>query len=154
EGRGAPMLRSRMRPCGAVEVRMRRHLRTRRAALAGILAVVGALVLGGAASSAGRYANPQLLVETNEVARMLGTPSVRIVDLRSGVPGDQAYRTGHVPGAVHLDGSELDAPAANADGLPIRSQAAAALFGRLGIDQETTVVAYDEGGSVMAARLF
>ena len=93
-----------------------------RGTLVGILGVVVAWVagvlLGGAAAGASRYANPQLLVETDEVAKMLGTPGVRIVDLRSGVTGGLAYRTGHVPGAV------------------------------------TTVVAYDEGGSMLAVRLF
>ena len=33
-------------------------------------------------------------------------------------------------------------------------EAAAALFGRLGIDRDTTVVAYDDGGNMWAARLF
>jgi thiosulfate/3-mercaptopyruvate sulfurtransferase len=121
-----------------------------------IAAAMGVLVLGGAASSgaAGRYANPQLLVETEELTRMLGAPGVRIVDIRSGAAGTVAYRVGHVPGAAYLDASELDDPAANADGLPIRPEAAAALFGRLGIDHETTVVAYDDAGGVPAARLF
>ena len=44
--------------------------------------------------------------------------------------------------------NELDDPAANAEGFPIRPDAAAALFGRLGIDRDTTVVAYDDGGSM------
>src|SRR5262249_56943410 len=51
-------------------------------------------------------------------------------------------------------GGGLGGAGANADGWPIRPQAGAALLGPLGIDQETTVVAYDGGGSVMAARLF
>jgi thiosulfate/3-mercaptopyruvate sulfurtransferase len=93
-------------------------------------------------------------VETEELARMLGAPGVRIVDVRSGSPGTVAYRAGHVPGAAYVDGGELDDPAANADGLPIRPEAAAALFGRLGIDHATTVVAYDDAGGVPAARLF
>ena len=123
--------------------------------LAGALGVVAAVIVaGGSVAGAGRYANPQLLVETDEAARMLGVAGVRIVDLRSGMTGGLAYRTGHVPGAVHLDAGELDDPAANAEGFPIKPDAASALFGRLGIDQETTVVAYDEGGSVLAARLF
>jgi thiosulfate/3-mercaptopyruvate sulfurtransferase len=137
---------------------MRGVVTIRRVTLVGILGVLagwatGAL-LGDGAAGASRYANPQLLVETDEVAKMLGSPGVRIVDLRSGVTGGLAYRTGHVPGAVHLDAGELDDPAANADGFPIKPDAASALFGRLGIDQDTTVVAYDEGGSMLAARLF
>jgi thiosulfate/3-mercaptopyruvate sulfurtransferase len=115
------------------------------------LAAVGAPVPG---AGAGRYANPELLIETDEVARMLGAPGVRVVDLRSGMIGGVAYRTGHVPGAVYLDAVELDDQGANAEGFPIRPAAAAALFGRLGIDHETTVLAYDDGGSVLAARFF
>jgi len=55
------------------------------------------------------YANPGLLVETDELARLLGAPGVRIVDLRGDAGrGEAAYRAGHVPGAVYLsnyDGS-------------------------------------------------
>ncbi len=119
-----------------------------------VLAVLGAVGAPVPGAGVGRYANPQLLIETDEVARMLGAPGVRFVDVRSGMLGGAAYRVGHVPGAVHLDAGELDDPAANAEGFPIRPDAAAALFGRLGIDHDTTVVAYDDGGSVLAARLF
>lgn len=135
---------------------MPRPLMTRRAVVcvAMILAVLGAVGAPVPGAGAGRYANPQLLIETDEVARMLGAPGVRFVDVRSGRMGGVAYRVGHVPGAVHLDAGELDDPAANAEGFPIRPEAAAALFGRLGIDRDTTVVAYDDGGSVLAARLF
>jgi thiosulfate/3-mercaptopyruvate sulfurtransferase len=126
------------------------------ARLALVAAVVGAFALGGPvrAAAGGGYANPQLLVETDELARMLGAPAVRIVDVRSGTVGALAYRAGHVPGAAYLDAAELDDPAANADGQPIRPAAAAVLFGRPGIDHETTVVAYDAAGGVLAARLF
>jgi thiosulfate/3-mercaptopyruvate sulfurtransferase len=127
--------------------------RTLAVALVTLVGLVGA---GGPgpASAAGRYANPQLLVETEEVARTLGAPGLRIVDLRGGGAGAAAYRAGHVPGAAYLDGGQLDDPAANAEGLPIRPEAAAALFGRLGIDHETAVVVYDDGGGTLAARLF
>jgi thiosulfate/3-mercaptopyruvate sulfurtransferase len=134
---------------------MPRTLTSRPAVVAAVVAtVIGVVGTPAPGVASGRFANPQLLVETGELAGMLGTPSVRIVDLRSGTIGGVAYRVGHVPGAVHLDAAELDDPAANAEGLPIRPEAAAALFGRLGIDHETTVVAYDDGGSVLAARLF
>jgi hypothetical protein len=71
------------------------------------LGAVGAPVPG---AGAGRYANPQLLIETDEVARMLGASGVRFVDVRSGMMGGVAYRVGHVPGAFHLDAGELDDP--------------------------------------------
>jgi thiosulfate/3-mercaptopyruvate sulfurtransferase len=121
-----------------------------RLALATTLALL--LATGTAAAP---YANPGLLVETDELARLLGAPGVRIVDLRGDAGlGEAAYRVGHVPGAVYLSGRDLDDPRANADGFPIRPEKAAALFGGLGIDHDTTVIAYDDAGSQLAARLF
>jgi thiosulfate/3-mercaptopyruvate sulfurtransferase len=116
--------------------------------MAGVLLAVAAAV-----GAAGGYANPQLLAETDEVARLRDAPGVRIVDVRGGLPGLVAYRVGHVPGAAYLDAGQLDDPAANAEGLPIRPEAAAAVFGGLGIDRDTTVVAYDDSGGLFAARL-
>ena len=90
---------------------MPRIVTTRRALLLGALTLATAdLPTPGIAG--GKYANPQLLVETDELARMVGAPGVRIVDVRSGMRGSVSYRVGHVPGAVLLDASELDDPAA------------------------------------------
>jgi thiosulfate/3-mercaptopyruvate sulfurtransferase len=117
--------------------------------------VAGALLLGTLVSGAAPQANPRLLIDTAELAMLLGRPAVRVVDLRAdAVGGEAAYLAGHIPGAVHLVSRTLDDPTANAQGLPIHPEAAASLFSRLGIDHETTVVAYDDGGSVQAARLF
>jgi thiosulfate/3-mercaptopyruvate sulfurtransferase len=124
-----------------------------------VLVALMIIVLGVTSSpdsgvAAGRYAHHELLVETGELAGILGAPNVWIVDLRSGLTGGVAYRVGHVPGAAYVDAGDLDDPAANAEGLPIRPETATALFGRLDIDHETTVVAYDDGGNVLAARFF
>lgn len=120
-----------------------------------VLAAALAVLAGGPTASAGQYANPQLLIETTELARVLGQAGLRLVDLRGdAAQGEAAYRAVHLPGAVHVAAGELDDPRANAEGLPIRAEAAALLFGRLGIDHDTTVIAYDDAGSVLAARLF
>jgi thiosulfate/3-mercaptopyruvate sulfurtransferase len=121
-------------------------------ALAALLAVGGARP--GASGAGGPYANPHLLAETEEVARTLVDPGVRLVDVRGGMLGRAAYRAGHVPGAAYVDVGELDDEAANAEGLPIRPAAAASLFGRLGIDHQISVIAYDDAGGMLAARLF
>ena len=86
---------------------------------------------------------------------MLGVPGVRFVrrSERDAGPGDLPGRARARSRPSRCRG-ELDDPIANAEGFPIRPAAAAALFGRLGIDRDTTVVAYDDGGSVLAARLF
>ncbi len=134
---------------------MPRALMSRRAVLCAgaVLVALGGSGAAVPAGSAGRYANPQLLIETEELARTLGAPGVRVVDVRSGMMGGVTYRVGHVPGAVLLDADALDDPGANTEGLPIRAAAAASLFGGLGIDRDTTVVAYEDGGGMLAARL-
>jgi thiosulfate/3-mercaptopyruvate sulfurtransferase len=73
-----------------------------------------------------------------------------------GRSGRAAYETGHLPGAVFVD---LDAhlaahrdPGAGRHPLP-EPEAFAASMGRLGIGDDDTVVAYDDAGGVIAARL-
>src|SRR5687768_12078002 len=56
---------------------------------------VGAAAAWGAAVG---YARPELLAETDWMAQHLSDPAVRIVDMRS----EEAYRKGHIPGAVNL----------------------------------------------------
>jgi thiosulfate/3-mercaptopyruvate sulfurtransferase len=131
-------------------------IRARALAVAAVaVLVIGAGLLAPTAAAAAGYANPALLVETDELARLVGTPDVRVVDLRRDADkGEAAYRTAHLPGAVYLAARELDNAQANAEGFPIRPAAAAALFGRLGIDHRTTVIGYDDAGSQLAARLF
>jgi thiosulfate/3-mercaptopyruvate sulfurtransferase len=85
---------------------------------------------------------------------------VRIVDVRwylDGRSGRDAYRGGHIPGAVWLDiDHDLSAPATKADGRhPLPTPAAfAAALGRVGIASGVPVVAYDDAGGSIAARLW
>ncbi len=71
-------------------------------------------------------------------------------------PGRVAYLSGHLPGAVFVD---LDAdlsgrPTPLTGRQPLPEPAAfAAAMGRLGIDGSAPVVAYDDAGGVIAARL-
>jgi thiosulfate/3-mercaptopyruvate sulfurtransferase len=85
---------------------------------------------------------------------------VRVVDVRwylNGPSGRDAYAAGHLPGAVWLDiDAELSDPATRADGrhpLPSPERFAASL-GRAGIAVGTPVVAYDDAGGSVAARLW
>jgi thiosulfate/3-mercaptopyruvate sulfurtransferase len=70
--------------------------------------------------------------------------------------GRTAYAAGHIPGAVFVDlDADLAAPGSPAEGrhpLPDPADFAASM-GRLGIGDGDTVVAYDDQGGVMAARL-
>jgi thiosulfate/3-mercaptopyruvate sulfurtransferase len=85
---------------------------------------------------------------------------VRIVDVRwylDGRSGRDAYAGGHLPGAVWLDiDTDLSAPASVTEGrhpLPSPAHFAEAL-GRVGIADGQPVVAYDDAGGSIAARLW
>ncbi len=73
-----------------------------------------------------------------------------------GTDGREAYREGHVPGAIWVDLDEdLTAPASREAGrhpLPTPEDFAAAMRGR-GIGEDDVVVAYDQGHGGFAARL-
>ena len=84
---------------------------------------------------------------------------VVIADVRwylDGRSGRAAYDAGHLPGAVFVDLDEdLAAPGSPAEGRhPLPEPAAfAGRMGALGIGDDDTVVAYDDAGGVIAARL-
>lgn len=85
---------------------------------------------------------------------------VRVVDSRwylDGRSGRAAHEAGHLPGAVWIDvDRDLASPATPATGrhpLPTPEHFAGAL-GRLGIDERTPVVIYDDAGGSVAARLW
>jgi thiosulfate/3-mercaptopyruvate sulfurtransferase len=84
---------------------------------------------------------------------------VVVADARSyldGRSGREAYERGHLPGAVFVDlDTVLAAPPSPEYGrhpLP-EPDAFAAGLGELGIGDEDTVIAYDDAGGVIAARL-
>jgi thiosulfate/3-mercaptopyruvate sulfurtransferase len=114
---------------------------------------------GPASPDHSRYAT---LIETAELARHLRDPRFVIVDVRHDLAqperfGEEAYAASHIPGAVfaHLD-RDLSAPKTGRNGrhpLPT-PEAAAAVFGRLGIDATKQVVAYDQSNGMYAARLW
>jgi len=104
------------------------------------------------------------LISAEELLALVrsGAPDLRIVDVRwyLGRPGDgvTAYAAGHLPGAIHLD---LDDDLADLDGygapgrhpLPEPDVFEAELAGA-GIGDADLVVAYDDVGGWVAARLW
>lgn len=104
------------------------------------------------------------LISAEELLALVsaGAPDLRIVDCRwvLGRPGAgaDAYRAGHLPGAIHLD---LDADLSDPEGLgapgrhPLPSPAAfAERMGRAGIGDGDLVVGHDDAGGWVAARLW
>jgi thiosulfate/3-mercaptopyruvate sulfurtransferase len=104
-----------------------------------------------------------LIAAADLLARVrAGQPDLRIVDCRwvLGQPeaGRLAYEAGHLPGAVHVDvGEDLADPAGyGAPGRhPLPAPAAfAATMRRIGLRDSDFVVAYDDVGGWVAARLW
>jgi thiosulfate/3-mercaptopyruvate sulfurtransferase len=117
-----------------------------------------------AVGDGGHYAETALstLIDTDELAAHLDDPAFVIVDVRHDLArpdtfGDAVYAEAHIPGArfAHVD-RDLSAPKTGLNGrhpLPT-PEAAAALFGRLGIDSSKQVVVYDLGSGMFASRLW
>jgi thiosulfate/3-mercaptopyruvate sulfurtransferase len=116
------------------------------------------------------------LISSNDLAQHLDDPSWLVVDCRFSLAapsqGWQDYQAGHIPGAVyaHLD-EDLCAPRSDSQPVtPVKAidqslcggrhplpsiEYAAQVFGRLGIERNLQVVAYDAaGGAMVAARLW
>ena len=101
------------------------------------------------------------LIDTATLAARLTDPTVVLIDCRFELAkpeaGELAYAEGHIPGAAyaHLD-RDLSGPKTGSNGrhpLPSPSVLAATL-GRLGIDANTQVVAYDQDNGMHASRLW
>ena len=103
----------------------------------------------------------RFLMTPESLSRHLGSPGWRVVDCRFDLMqpdrGFEEFLSGHIRGAVyaHLD-RDLAGPTGPDTGrhpLP-EPRVFAATLGRLGIDNDTRVVAYDGAGGAIAARLW
>ncbi len=120
--------------------------RTRVTALVALLVPLAV----GAPAVAADYANPQLLVETGELAAHAGQTDLRILDVRP----KAAYDKGHIPGALHLGADDVIDPNSHISGELKPAAELAAMLGERGIGKDTRVVLYDDKGGFHAARLF
>lgn len=113
------------------------------------LAILLALLLAGAPPAPALEAG--LLVDAAWLRAQLGDRDLRIVDM---VTEPEAYRTGHIPGAVYLNVNDarIGVPAGGYR-LPTAEEGAR-LLGGLGIGPDTLVVIYDDAGGLHASRLF
>ncbi len=107
------------------------------------------LILGAALlSSVPAYAHPEPLVTTAWVAAHSGDPNVRVLDLRR-----SGFETGHLPNALWLDPESIRDPK-NPPTYMLSPAAFGQAIGRLGISGRTRVIAYDDRGGLLAARLW
>jgi thiosulfate/3-mercaptopyruvate sulfurtransferase len=99
------------------------------------------------------YANPQLLISPQELRNLSTSPSGTrplILDLRP----PEAYATGHLPGAIHLDlwgVSLIDTDPAPLNAFMWMIEHVLAVHG---VDADTPVILYDDQSGIRAARAF
>jgi thiosulfate/3-mercaptopyruvate sulfurtransferase len=101
------------------------------------------------------------LIDARSLENLLGAPRLAVVDCRfdlmNPAAGREAYLRGHIPGARHADlNQDLSGPVGPGTGRhPLPSpQGFADRLGRLGIGNDSQVVAYDEVNGSFAARLW
>jgi thiosulfate/3-mercaptopyruvate sulfurtransferase len=102
------------------------------------------------------------LITPNQLEELVNTGADILIcdcrfDLVNPNAGREAYNAGHILGAIYVDlGRDLSAAKTGNNGRhPLPSaQAWADTRQRLGIDPKTTVIAYDNHGSVYASRLW
>lgn len=99
------------------------------------------------------------LISAEELAAALDDPDLRIADVRWSLAapggGRDAYATAHLPGAVFVDLESVLTAATGPGRHPLPDPAAfAAALAALGIGDGHRVVAYDDAGGTVAARLW
>jgi len=118
--------------------------------LTSLLLTMSVSGLSGLLGQAPSYRHPQLLIETEQLAPLLSSPQLRLLDARP--PSE--YQLGHLPGAVNLPALATDDLDANRQGFPIPPERAERLFRGAGITASSQVVIYDDQGNRLAARVF
>jgi rhodanese-related sulfurtransferase len=118
--------------------------------IASACALPAAAVAAAVAPAA--VANPDALVDTAWVAAHLDDPNVRLLALHG---KQEDFDAGHLPGAIYVNlGADLTNPDDPTEGQILTQEALSALFSRLGIENDDTVVVYDANNNLQAARAY
>jgi thiosulfate/3-mercaptopyruvate sulfurtransferase len=99
------------------------------------------------------------LITSNELRARLGDPSLRIADVRwwlaDPAKGRRDYARAHIPGAVFIDVDQDLVGASGPGRHPLPSPTAfSARMEELGFGDDSDIVAYDDAGGSIAARLW
>jgi thiosulfate/3-mercaptopyruvate sulfurtransferase len=92
---------------------------------------------------------PGLLVDPSWLRERLGSPGLCVVDLRDA----EAYASGHIPGAAHLELADLGSKIGGMDNVLLPPDAFAALMEARGVSSGDAVIAYDDQWGLAASRL-
>jgi thiosulfate/3-mercaptopyruvate sulfurtransferase len=107
-----------------------------------------------------RRSDRQIFVSVEWLEAHLNDDQVRIIDARYAYPneplqGAEMYANGHIPGAVFVHWrNDLSVNTPPVPNLLLGPDAFADKMGQLGVDADTTVVVYDLGNVIWAARIW
>lgn len=107
---------------------------------------------GEAEANAGdgeNYPNAHLLADTDWVADHLEDENLVIIDARS-----KGYEEGHIPGAVSLSSGQINDPDNEINGFVLPADQFSELISGIGVNQDSTILIYDDGNSLSATRIF
>lgn len=100
-------------------------------------------------SQAEDYPNAHLLAEVAWLAEHLDDSDVVIIDARS-----KGYEEGHIPGAVSLSSGQLNDPDNEIAGFILPEDKYTEVVQNAGVNQDSTIVVYDDGNALSATRVF
>ncbi len=116
------------------------------------LSACGVTTSGAEISAPDRYAHPEVLVDTSWVSDHLDDANVHLIDV-SDKP--ETFEAGHLPGAQYVSWqTDLTNPDDPVRGQILTGEALSELMSRLGVDNDDTVVLYDNTNNLFAARAY
>lgn len=117
-----------------------------------LLALAAVVSAGPPIEPPDTYANEDVLVDTDWILEHLEDDSVRLLDISNNIA---AFVDGHLPGAEFLDWQEdLTNPDDSTSGQIATAEQLAELLSRLGIENDDTIVLYDNTRNLFAARAY
>jgi thiosulfate/3-mercaptopyruvate sulfurtransferase len=108
--------------------------------------------------SANSYRNADSLISTDELARIMGSKNVKIIEAGFDMPGSkpplarERYLQAHIPGAVFFDIDEIADKSTSLPHMIPSAKEFADAVGKLGIGTEDRIIVYDREGLKFAPR--
>jgi len=108
--------------------------------------------------SANSYHNADSLISTDELARIMGSKNVKIIEAGFDMPGSkpplarEKYLQAHIPGAVFFDIDDIADKSTSLPHMIPSAEEFADAVGKLGIGSEDRVIVYDRDGLKFAPR--
>jgi thiosulfate/3-mercaptopyruvate sulfurtransferase len=96
------------------------------------------------------YANQDLLVDSEWIIDHISEENIRIIDVRS----EEAYSREHIKGAVRLELESVRTTVNGIRGMVASKENVELVLAGLGVTPKDTVILYDEGNTLDAARIF